>query len=123
MNIQLRPQALCRAMCVLTLAAALVVICAPAAFAQEATAGITGTVTDPTGASVQNATVTARDVDRGSTFPTQTNSDGVYVFPRLPVGNYEVRVEASGFQTSVRPGITLQINQTARLDFTLTLGQ
>jgi hypothetical protein len=103
----------------LTLIAAL----ASVAWAQEVTAAITGQVTDPTGAAIAGATVTARDLDRGTALKTETNIDGAYNLPRLPVGHYEVRVETTGFQTAVRSGLTLELNQTARLDFTMTLGQ
>src|ERR1039457_1434614 len=73
----------------------------PTAFGQQATASITGLVTDPSGAPIANANVTARDADRGTTWPTHTNSEGLYSFPTLPVGRYEVRVESSGFQTAL----------------------
>jgi hypothetical protein len=89
---------------------------------QETTASVNGTVTDPSGAPVASANVTAKDLDRGSLFPTSTNGDGVYNFPRLPVGRYEVRVEAPGFQASVRTGILLQLNDSARFDVALTVG-
>ena len=104
---------------ILTLIAAL----NPLGWAQEVTASITGKVTDPSGANVAKATVTARDADRGTISKTETNEEGTYNLPRLPVGNYEVRVEAAGFQTAVRPPFNLVLNQTARLDFALTLGQ
>jgi hypothetical protein len=96
---------------------------APVVRAQEVSAAITGRVTDPTGAAIAGATVTARDVDRGTVVKTETNADGAYNLPRLPVGNYEVRVEATGFQTAVRSSVMLELNQTARLDFSMTLGQ
>src|SRR5581483_11673617 len=51
------------------------------------------------------------------------NPDGVYNFPQLPIGTYEVRVEANGFQTAVRAGVMLQINQTASIDFSMVIGQ
>ena len=69
--------------------------------AQETTANITGRITDPSGAAVANAKVTAKDADRGTVFSTQSNTDGVYNLSRLPIGSYEVRVEANGFQTGV----------------------
>ncbi|MBV8843614.1 MAG: carboxypeptidase regulatory-like domain-containing protein, partial [Bryobacterales bacterium] len=105
------------------IAAAMLVLMASAAWAQESTAAITGLVTDPTGAVVTGATVTARDVDRGATVKTQTNEAGTYNFPRLPIGQYELRVEANGFQTAVRPAFDLVLNQTARVDIAMTLGQ
>jgi len=89
---------------------------------QEVTATITGIVTDPSGAAVVGAKVTAKDLDRGTAFPTTTNGDGFYNFPRLPIGRYEVRAENPGFQTSVQPDITLQLNQSARVDLQLKVG-
>jgi hypothetical protein len=70
------------------------------AVAQEVTAAITGRVTDPSGAAVAGAKVTAIDTQRGTTLPTTTNSDGAYSLPRVPVGTYNVKVENQGFQTS-----------------------
>ena len=91
--------------------------------AQESTASIIGTVVDQSGATVKGATVTAKDVDRGTSQNTQTNDEGAYSFPRVPVGNYEVSVVAQGFQTAKRPKFELILNQTARLDFQLKVGQ
>src|SRR5690348_16909665 len=68
--------------------------------AQEVTAAITGRVTDPTGAAVAGAKVTATDTQRGTQWPTTTNGDGAYNLPRIPVGTYNVKVENSGFQTT-----------------------
>src|SRR5260370_36367516 len=78
---------------VLAILLAEIVFLAPA-LAQEVSAGLTGRVTDSTGAAVANATVTARDVDRGATWPTATNEDGIYAFPRIPTGPYSLNVEA-----------------------------
>jgi hypothetical protein len=93
------------------------------AVAQDTGAAITGRVTDPTGAAVANAAVSAKDVDRGTVVHTQTNSGGVYNLPRLPIGNYEVRVEAKGFEAAVHQAFALTLGQTATLDFPLTIGQ
>jgi hypothetical protein len=90
---------------------------------QQATATITGTVTDATGAAVQGATVTARDVDRGTFWPTTTNADGAYNLPHLSVGTYDLTVEAKGFAKELREPFTLVLNQVARVDFQLKLGQ
>jgi hypothetical protein len=89
---------------------------------QETTGAITGTVTDPSGAAVPNASVTATNVEMGTTWPTQTNSAGVYNLPRLPIGQYTLKVEAKGFKTEVRPAFELQMNQIARLDVRLSVG-
>src|ERR1051325_6582758 len=72
----------------------------PAAQAQQSTASITGTVVDPSGAPVKDAKVTAKDVDRGTVLTTQSNDSGAFTFPIVPVGNYEVKAEAKGFQTA-----------------------
>ena len=54
---------------------------------QEVTAAINGQVTDPSGAAVSGAKVTVKDLDRGTVFPTTTDSSGRYNLPRVPVGN------------------------------------
>jgi len=101
---------------------ALLAAFAPFGVAQEVTAAITGKITDPSGAAILNATVTARDMDRGTAVKTQSNEEGNFILPRVPIGRYEIRVEATGFQTAVRSGVQLVLNQTARLDFTMKLG-
>jgi len=109
----------------LALAAILVLLTAltQVAVAQEAGGAITGKVIDPSGAAVVGAAVTAKEVNRGVVFKTETNVEGVYNLPRLPVGKYEVRVEKSGFQTAVRSAFDLDVNQVAKIDVALTLGQ
>ncbi|MDQ2843224.1 MAG: TonB-dependent receptor [Acidobacteriota bacterium] len=92
------------------------------AAAQEVTAAINGVITDPSGAAVAGAKVTAKDLDRGSLFPTTADGSGFYNLPRLPIGRYEVRVENAGFQTAVKPEVVLQLNQNAKLDFALQVG-
>src|SRR5215472_8672531 len=72
------------------------------AWCQEVTAAITGKVTDPSGAAIANAKVTATDVDRGTAWPTVTNAEGVYDLPRVPVGTYNIKIEAAGFQAAVQ---------------------
>ena len=90
--------------------------------AQEVSAGITGRVTDPSGAAIVGATVTAKDLDRGTDWPTKTNEDGIYAFPRIPIGRYELRVEAQGFKTYVNPDVALEVNQRARVDVSMQVG-
>jgi hypothetical protein len=91
-------------------------------WSQEITAAVSGVVTDPSGAAVADAKITAKDSERGSMFSTTSNGSGAYNLPRLPVGTYELRVEKTGFETLVRGGVLLQLNQTAQLDLTLTVG-
>jgi hypothetical protein len=90
--------------------------------AQETSAGITGRVTDPSGAAIVGASVTVKDQQRATVWPTKTNEDGIYAFPRIPVGTYEVRIEAPGFKAFVQAGVVLEINQRARIDAAMEVG-
>ena len=105
----------------LTLVAALI-LCATPSSAQDVTATITGTVTDPSGAPVVGASVTAHDTERGTNWSSVTNEAGLYNLIRVPVGTYTVKVEAKGFQSSVYAPFTLVLNQTARVDFQVKMG-
>src|SRR5437763_2016077 len=109
---------------VLTLLASLLIACvavSPAA-AQQVTASITGQVTDPTGAPIPGAKVTATDTQRGTPYTTTTNAEGRYSVSNLAVGTYNVKVENQGFQTATQSNLTLQLNQVAKLDFPLQIG-
>ena len=92
-------------------------------WSQGSTAAINGQVSDQSGAAVPNASVVAKDLDRGITWPATTDQGGYYSLPRLPIGKYEVRVEAKGFQAAVRSSVELVLDQIAKLDFQLQLGQ
>src|SRR5689334_11811523 len=81
------------------------VLIAPAAFAQRATASISGAVTDPTAAIVPGALVSASETSTGRNFTGTTNSDGFYLLTNLAPGNYTLRVEKPGFEASVREKI------------------
>ena len=89
---------------------------------QETSAGIVGRVTDPSGSAIVGASVKAKDLDRGTDWPTSTNEDGIYTFPRVPNGRYSLTVEAKGFKTFVNPSFTLEVNQRARMDVSLQVG-
>jgi Carboxypeptidase regulatory-like domain len=93
------------------------------AWAQDVTASIYGTVTDPSGAAVVGATVTVKSVERGVSYTAVTNEGGLYRISQLPVGNYELRVEKQGFQTSLHPAFALELNQSALIDVPLKVGQ
>ena len=94
-----------------------------AAWGQEVTASIVGTVSDPSGAPISGATVTVTDTERGTTSTAKTNDSGAYNLPRVPVGTYKVEIAASGFQKAVHPPFTLVLNQTARVDVQMRVGQ
>jgi Carboxypeptidase regulatory-like domain len=89
----------------------------------EVTGGIQGTVTDPSGATVPNATVTLKNPDTGLDRHIQTDASGAYQFLSVPVGDkYLLEVEAQGFRKSVQAGIKLLVNQNYRADFVLVVG-
>src|SRR5580704_4618730 len=98
-------------------------LAAPGAHGQQATGAITGVVTDPSGAAVKGAAVTVTDTERGTSQKVQTISEGVYNFPQVSIGQYSVRVEASGFQSAVRSNVMLELNLTATIDFKMNIGQ
>jgi hypothetical protein len=104
-------------------ACAALVVGASASRAQQAFGTISGTVTDQQDAVVPGALVEVRNTGTNAVFRTNTNENGFYAAPGLPVGTYEVSCSASGFKRSVRSGITLQVNQNARVNLVLELGQ
>jgi hypothetical protein len=93
------------------------------AWSQTVTAAIVGTVTDPAGAAVSGATVTATSVERGTTYTAVTNDSGLYRVPAVPVGSYTLTVEKTGFSTAAREPFVLVLNQVARIDVALKLGK
>ena len=100
-----------------------VLLCSSAVALGQTTAGtISGTVTDEKGAVIPNATVTARNIERNISRNLQTGGDGKYRFENMPVGPYEVSVEATGFSKYVQQGITLVLNQNAVIDVSLKAG-
>jgi hypothetical protein len=90
--------------------------------AQQATAVIAGAVKDPSGALVMGATVRLRNTNTNITRTATTTKDGDYLFTLVPIGTYELTVEHQGFEKYVHTGITLEINQNARLDILLQVG-
>ena len=83
---------------------------------------ITGLVTDSSGGVLVGAPVTVTNPQTSFTRTENTNSSGVYTFPNLLPGGYNVKVEMQGFQTSLRSGVELRVDQVARLDFQLQVG-
>jgi outer membrane receptor protein involved in Fe transport len=84
---------------------------------------ITGQVRDQTGASVAGAGVTAINIATNASRSSVTNEAGIYSFPSMPPGTYNVRVEKAGFKIASANNIALQVQQSARLDFDLQVGQ
>ena len=98
----------------------LVVLWASSAFAQVS-ATLSGTVTDPSGATVAGAAITAKEVDTGIARTTTTNDAGRYGLFALPVGRYEVHAKKQGFSEEIRTGIQLVVGQEAIVDFLRSL--
>ncbi len=86
------------------------------------TGALTGTITDPSGAVVPNATVTVTSVDTGQSRTAMTGADGAYKVSLLPPGNYRVRIEAMGFKPVEVPSITVTVTETGVLSRSLELG-
>lgn len=106
-----------------TLATLLLPVLSAAAHAQDISAKVTGTITDPSGAVVANATVTVREVSRGVDTTGKTNASGLYYIGPLGPGNYQLTVQAPGFTTVQHPPFTLVLDQTARIDINMPVGQ
>ncbi len=87
------------------------------------TATISGTVTDPTGAIVAGATVTATNVDTGVALSQTTNTQGFYSFQELPVGKYTIDVQKAGFKAYRQTGLVLDVNQALVVDVPLQIGE
>jgi hypothetical protein len=94
-----------------------------AAAAWGAVAGsISGTVKDPSGSVVPDAIITLREANTGLSHQTRTNAKGYYTLPVLPVGRYELDVQASGFQTYQRKNVVLDTDASLTLNASLEIG-
>jgi hypothetical protein len=94
----------------------------PAAIAQTVTGSVTGEVTDPSGAVITGARVSAHNIDTGVDAATTTDSAGAYTIKFLPIGHYQVTVQANGFKTAQVPQFTLEVLQIAKFNVQLTVG-
>jgi len=90
--------------------------------AQSDRGAITGTVSDPDGALIPNATIIATSSGSQTEYKTQSTETGNYTLASMPAGIYSLRFEAAGFRVYVRSGITVQVAQTARVDVTMQIG-
>ena len=98
----------------------IVCLAAAALFAQEAR--LSGTVTDSSGATVANVAITATQTAHNISFTTKSGADGQFLFPRLPIGPYDLRAEFSGFKTFLQSGILLTTSSDQLLNIVMEVG-
>ncbi len=96
--------------------------CVSLAAGQNVTGTIAGEVTDPSGADVAGASVVAQSLDTGVATSTTTNGTGVFRIEFLPIGRYQVTVEANGFEKATVPPFSLEVQQTANFNVRLVVG-
>ena len=89
----------------------------------QATAQITGTVHDPSGAVLPGVEIKATQTETGITRTTISNETGSYVLPNLPTGPYRLETALTGFRTFVQTNIVLQVNSNPAINVTLEIGQ
>ncbi len=104
------------------LLSAVIASVAPALYGQGTTGSVVGTVKDSSGAIVAGATVTVRNQGTNTVRNATTTSDGDFNVPLLPPGTYDVTIQKPGFRDAVYKDVTLDVNQTARVDGTLAVG-
>ena len=102
--------------------ALLALVVTPALFASGPTGTITGTVTDPSGAVVPNARITVLNEATNALRDAETNADGDFTVALLPPGRYRVTAESKGFRRSIFGDVTVDVDQTVRVDFALQIG-
>jgi hypothetical protein len=108
--------------CVFCLMVVGVFAAAQNAAAQGTAATIRGTVVDPSGALVSNASLTATHTETGLVREVSSDAHGEYIFVELPIGHYRLEVQAQGFRRYVQSGITLEVNQTVAITISLAVG-
>ncbi len=97
------------------------VFCASLVSAQVTGGAVTGSIVDAAGAVVPNISVKLADKLRGQILTAQTTDSGSYLFPNVPVGDYTITIEQSGFGTITRD-LNVSLNQTTTVDATLQVG-
>jgi len=110
--------------CTQSIACLILLICMSFAVsgAQTVTGSVTGEVKDASGAVIPGAHVVAHNLDTGVETGAITNATGVYRIDFLPIGPYELKVQANGFETAALPAFALEVLQTATLNVKLVVG-
>jgi hypothetical protein len=99
----------------------LCVMLAAPALAQQTTGNISGRIIDQQGAIIPGATVTATNPATGFTRTVVSDAVGIFTLTALPLGNFDLKVELSGFQPTLRKGVVVNVSQTVSLDLTLSV--
>ena len=100
----------------------LILVLSSALLGQVYSGSITGVITDPSGAVIPSAVVTATDTGKGFVYRATSDAGGRYLVRPLPPSTYQLSVEAPGFKTWVQAGIVLTVNQSAGLNIQMALG-
>src|SRR6266852_1706222 len=87
------------------------------------TGTISGTLTDPSGAVIPSATVIVTNTAQGVMNKTTTDAKGIYTFPSLPVGTYNLKVEQAGFKPKDRNGLVIDIDSALQIDLTVEMAE
>ncbi|MBV9081290.1 MAG: carboxypeptidase regulatory-like domain-containing protein, partial [Acidobacteriaceae bacterium] len=98
-------------------------LCVPVTSLCQGRATIYGSVADPAGGGIPNATIIAQQQGVDQIRSTKSGADGTYVIPDLPVGTYRLSAEASGFKTFTEEGIQLQVDENRRILVRMSLGE
>src|SRR5579883_139400 len=91
--------------------------------AQTTTGSVSGTITDPNGASIPDAKITATETASGRSYTAETTAAGLYVLPALPVGKYTIAIEHVGFKKRVQNDVEVRVALREQLDVTLEIGE
>ena len=89
----------------------------------QATGSFSGTVSDKTGSVITGAKVTATSQGTGAAREAKTDDTGHFVLPLVPIGDYKISVEATGFQTTSQTDLKLQVDEHREVNFSLAPGQ
>lgn len=103
--------------------ATLLFLSAACAFAQVGTGSIRGAISDPSGAVIPGAHVVVKNVQTGVAIDLTTDTNGRYVAPTLPIGTYQIQVQAQGFQTGVRQNIVLAVGEQLEVNMNMSVGE
>ena len=112
-----------RARIILTFVLVAALLATASLSAQTFRGTILGTVTDPSGAVLPGAKVTAKNTGTGLERTTETSADGSYSVPELPIGTYTVTVTQAGFQTFIASGVTVDVATERRVDAAMKTGE